>query len=170
MSLMEFVAFPPGCGQSVTDFWVWGAYRAQLRCPDDVSDDICECGVPGGALKLSSTGYPDHGHYGDLPLLGKIPTAERGIKPRTSCLVVRSSDYQATRLALFQMLYWNSCMGLVTDDVLWGDGRIDNAVLLECLFYCPKSTNLSVKPMDVVTHTQLYRSHNFPWNTIFSCR
>jgi hypothetical protein len=42
-------------------------------------------------------------------------------------------------------------MGLVTDDVLWGDEWIDNAVLLECVFYCPKPTHLTVKPMDVVT-------------------
>jgi hypothetical protein len=29
--------------------------------------------VPGGALNVSSTNYPDHGHHGDLPLQGKIP-------------------------------------------------------------------------------------------------
>jgi hypothetical protein len=27
-------------------------------------------------LNPSSTSYPDHGHYGDLPLKLKIPTAE----------------------------------------------------------------------------------------------
>jgi hypothetical protein len=31
---------PPDCGRSVTDFRGWGAHRAQLRCSDDVSDDI----------------------------------------------------------------------------------------------------------------------------------
>jgi hypothetical protein len=42
---------------------------ARLRCPEDVSDDdMCERGVPGGALQLNSTSYPDHGRYGDLPL------------------------------------------------------------------------------------------------------
>jgi hypothetical protein len=46
-----FLVPPPGCGRSVTDFWVWGANRAQLRCPDDVSDDIYERGVPGKGLK-----------------------------------------------------------------------------------------------------------------------
>jgi hypothetical protein len=73
---------------------------AQLRCPDDVSDDMYECerGVRGGALNLNSVGYPYHGRYGNLPLQGKIPTAEPGIKPGTSWLVVRSSDHQATRL------------------------------------------------------------------------
>jgi hypothetical protein len=57
-----------------------------------------EYGVPGGALHLNSTGYADHGHYGDIPLQGKIPTAEPGIKPGPSWLVVRRSDHQATRL------------------------------------------------------------------------
>jgi hypothetical protein len=57
---------------------------------------MCECGVPAGALNLNSTGYPDHGRYGDLPLQRKIPTTEPVIEPRTSGLVVRSSDHQAT--------------------------------------------------------------------------
>jgi hypothetical protein len=29
-----------------------------------------ECGVPGGALNLNSTGYPDHGRCGDFFLQG----------------------------------------------------------------------------------------------------
>jgi hypothetical protein len=99
MSLMDFVAPPPGCGRSVTDFWGWGgAHRAQLRCPDGVSDDMCECGVLGGALNPNSTGYPVYGRCGGLPLQWNIPTAELGIKPRTSRIVVRSSDHKATRL------------------------------------------------------------------------
>jgi hypothetical protein len=32
---------------------------------------IYEYGVPGGALNLNSTNYPDHGHHGDSPLTGK---------------------------------------------------------------------------------------------------
>jgi hypothetical protein len=63
-----------------------------------VSDDIYERGVPGGALKLNSTSYPEHGRYGDLTIQGKIPTAEPGIEPGTSWLLVRSSDHQGTRL------------------------------------------------------------------------
>jgi hypothetical protein len=39
-----------------------------------------ERGVPGGAINPNSTGYPDHGGYGDLPLQGEIPTAEPGIE------------------------------------------------------------------------------------------
>jgi hypothetical protein len=95
---IHFVVPTPGCGRSVTDFWGWRSHRARLRCPDDVSDDMCECGVPGGALNLNSTGYPDHGRCGDLPLQGKFPTAEPGIKHGASCLVVKSSDHKATRL------------------------------------------------------------------------
>jgi hypothetical protein len=63
-----------------------------------VSDDKNERGVSGGALNLNSAHYPDHGRYGDLPLQGKIPTAEPGIEPGTSWLVVTSSDHQDTRL------------------------------------------------------------------------
>jgi hypothetical protein len=90
---IDIVVPPSGCGRSVTDFWGWGSHEAQLRCPDDVSEDIYiyiyESGVPGGALNLNSKGYPDHGHYGDLSLQGKVPTAEPGIQPGTSWLVVR---------------------------------------------------------------------------------
>jgi hypothetical protein len=32
---------------------------------------IYEYGVPGGALNLNSTNYPDHDHHGDPPLSGK---------------------------------------------------------------------------------------------------
>jgi hypothetical protein len=82
---IDFVVPPPGCGRCVTDFSGWGAHRARLRCPDDVSDDdMCERGVPAGALNQSSTSYPDHGRCGDLPLQEKIPTAEPGIQPGTS--------------------------------------------------------------------------------------
>jgi hypothetical protein len=59
--------------------------------------------VPGGAFNLNSTGYPDRGHYGDLPLQRKIPMAEPGIEPGTSWLVVRRSDHQAARLVIAQL-------------------------------------------------------------------
>jgi hypothetical protein len=45
---------------------------------------IYEYEVPGGALNLNSTNYPDDGRHGDLPLQGRIPMAEPGIKPGTS--------------------------------------------------------------------------------------
>jgi hypothetical protein len=60
--------------------------------------------VPEGALSLKSINYPDQGHHGDRPLLGKIPMAGPGIEPGTSCLVVRSPDHQAMRLV--PMLIW----------------------------------------------------------------
>jgi len=44
--------FPPGCGDSVADFWVWDAHEARLRCPDDVSGDMQEDEIPGRALSL----------------------------------------------------------------------------------------------------------------------
>jgi hypothetical protein len=40
MPLMNFVVSPPGCDWCVTDFWVWDAHEAQLRCPDEVDGDI----------------------------------------------------------------------------------------------------------------------------------
>jgi len=43
MSFTDFVVFPPRHGRSVTDFWVWDAHEARLRCPDDVSGDIGGC-------------------------------------------------------------------------------------------------------------------------------
>jgi hypothetical protein len=70
-----------------------------------VSSDIYEHGVPGGALGLKSTNYPDQGHHGDRPLLGKIPTAGPEIEPGTSCLVVRSPDHQVTRLVAHGILF-----------------------------------------------------------------
>jgi hypothetical protein len=95
---IEFVVPPPAWRRSVTDFGGWGAHRAQLRCPDEVNDGMYERAVPGGAFNLNSTVYRDHGRYGNLPLQGKIPTAESGIEPGASWLVVRSSDHQVTRL------------------------------------------------------------------------
>jgi hypothetical protein len=34
--------------------------------------------VPGGALNLNSTNYPDHGHHGDPSLSGKNPHGRAG--------------------------------------------------------------------------------------------
>ena len=51
--LMNFRGFPPGCGDSLADFWGWDAHEAQLRCPDDVSGDMQEDEIPGGALSLN---------------------------------------------------------------------------------------------------------------------
>ena len=51
--LMNFRGFPPGCGDSVADFWGWDAHEARLRCPDDVSGDMQGDEIPGGALNLN---------------------------------------------------------------------------------------------------------------------
>jgi hypothetical protein len=53
---------------------------------------MCEREVPGGALNLGSTSYPDHGRCGDLALQRKIPTEEPGIESGTLWLVFISSD------------------------------------------------------------------------------
>jgi len=50
---MNFRDFPPGCRDSVTDFWGWDAHEARLRCPDDVSGHMQEDEIPGGALILN---------------------------------------------------------------------------------------------------------------------
>ena len=91
--LMIFRGFPPGRGDSVADFWGWDAHEALLRCPDDVSGDIQEDEIPGGALKPKSANYPDLGHHGNLSLQGKLPMVEPGIEPGTSWLVVRDSGH-----------------------------------------------------------------------------
>ena len=51
--LMNFRGLPPGCGDSVADFWGWDAREARLRCPDDVSGDMQEDEIPGGAWSLN---------------------------------------------------------------------------------------------------------------------
>ena len=51
--LMNFRGVPPGCGDSVADVWGWDAHEARLRCPDDVSGDMQEDEIPGGALILN---------------------------------------------------------------------------------------------------------------------
>ena len=59
---------------------------------------IHEYEVPGGALNLSSTNYPDYGHHGNLLLQGKIPMVETEIEPGTSLSLVKNS-------VLMQCLY-----------------------------------------------------------------
>jgi hypothetical protein len=50
---MNLSGFPPDCGNSVADFLGWDAYGGRLRCPDDVSGDMQEDEIPGGALSLN---------------------------------------------------------------------------------------------------------------------
>ena len=51
--VINFRGFPPGCGDSAADFWGWDANEAWLRCPDDVSGDMQEDEIAGGALSLN---------------------------------------------------------------------------------------------------------------------
>ena len=51
--LTNFRGFPPGCGDSVADFWGWYAHGARLRFPDDESGDMQEDEIPGGSLSLN---------------------------------------------------------------------------------------------------------------------
>ena len=53
----------------------------RLRCPDDVSGDMQEDKIPGGALSLN------------LLTTQTIPMVEPGIEAGTSCLVVRDPDH-----------------------------------------------------------------------------
>jgi hypothetical protein len=112
---------PPGCDWSVTDFWSWDAHEVWLRCPDEVDGD----GVPGGALNLNSTNYPNHGHYGESPLSRKNPHGTA--RNRTWDLMISSQkhwplDHKAGRTSnllsvLFLTLrcvtlYWRSVVEL----------------------------------------------------------
>ena len=90
---MNFRGFPPGCGDSVADFWGWDAHEARLRCPDDVIGDMQEDEIPGGGLQSKSANYPHHGHHGNLSLQEKIPMVEPGIEPGTLWLVVRNRNH-----------------------------------------------------------------------------
>jgi hypothetical protein len=51
--LTKFRGFPPGCGDSVADFWGWDAHEAQLGCSDDVSGVMQEDEILGEALSLN---------------------------------------------------------------------------------------------------------------------
>ena len=90
--LSDFVVSPHGCDWSLTDFWVWDAQRARLRCPDENDGEMRgESEVPGGgALNLISTNYPDHGHHGHLPLSWKNAHGRGG--NRTRDLMVSSQE------------------------------------------------------------------------------
>ena len=65
--------FPPGCGDSVTDSWGWDDQEARLRCPDDVSGDMQEDEIPGGALSLNLLGIQTMVTTGIFPCKEKFP-------------------------------------------------------------------------------------------------
>ena len=70
---MNFRVFPPGCGDSVADVRVWDAHEARLRCPDDVSGDMQEYEIPGGALSLNLLTTQTMVTTGILPCKEKLP-------------------------------------------------------------------------------------------------
>ena len=52
----------------------------RLRCPYENDGEVKgESEVPGGALNLISTNYPDQGHHGRLPVSRKTHMLEPGI-------------------------------------------------------------------------------------------
>ena len=80
--LMNFRGFPPGCGDSVADFWGWDAHEAQLTL-----SRWCEWWYAGRwntrrGLKPKSINYPDHGHHGNLSLQGKNSHGRTGNRTR----------------------------------------------------------------------------------------
>ena len=90
---MNFRGFPPGFGDSVDDFWGWDAHEARLRCPDDMSGDMQEDEIPGGALSLNLLTTQTMVTTGNHSLQGKIPMVEPGIENGTSWFVVREPDH-----------------------------------------------------------------------------
>ena len=51
--LTKYRSFPPGCGDSVADFWGWDAHEARLRCPEVVSGDMQQDEILGVDLSLN---------------------------------------------------------------------------------------------------------------------
>ena len=71
--LINFRGFPPGCGDSLADIWGWDAHEARLRCPHDVSGDMQEDEIPGGALSLNLLTTQTMVTTGILPCKEKFP-------------------------------------------------------------------------------------------------
>ena len=84
MFLWTFCGFRPGCGDSVADFWGWDAHEVRLRCLDDVSGDMQQDEIPGGALSLNLLTTQTMVTTGNHSLQGKFPMVEPGIEPGTS--------------------------------------------------------------------------------------
>ena len=93
MFLWTFRVFPPGCGDSVADFWGLDAHEARLLCPDNVSGDMQEDEIPGAALSLNLLPTQTMVTTGNLSLQGKIHMVEPGIELGTWWLVVRDPDH-----------------------------------------------------------------------------
>jgi hypothetical protein len=118
-----------------------------------------ECGVPVRALNLSSASYPDHGRCGDLPLQGKIPTAEQGIESGTSCLTVRSSNHQAARLVITVQYKPNDCTNQISP--------MYRPPITLCLFLAvlihATSEDGPFRPKHVAIQSAMYRHNKEPF-------
>ena len=75
------MVFPPGCGDSVADFWGWDAHEARLRCPDDVSGDMQEDEIPEEALSLNLLTTQTMVTTGIFPCKEKFPRYNRESNP-----------------------------------------------------------------------------------------
>ena len=92
--LMNFVVFPPGCGDSVADFWGCGAHEARLRCPSDVSGDTyVKMRYQDGPLSVSLLTTQTMVTMGIFPYQEKIPllSRESNLGPIVQSRVLRSS-------------------------------------------------------------------------------
>jgi hypothetical protein len=65
--LMNFRGFPPGCGDSVADFWGWDAHGARQ------SGDKQEDEIPGGTLSLNLLTIQTMVTTGIFPCKEKFP-------------------------------------------------------------------------------------------------
>ena len=80
--LMNFVVFPPGCGDSVADIWGWDAREAQLRCPSDLSGDMyMKMSYQDGPLSLSLLTTQTKVTMGIFPYQEKFPRLSRESNP-----------------------------------------------------------------------------------------
>ena len=70
---MNFRGFAPGCGDSVANVWGWDAHEARLHCLDDVSGDMQEDEIPGGALSLNLLTNQTMVNTGIFPCKEKFP-------------------------------------------------------------------------------------------------
>ena len=70
---MNIRGFPPGCGDSVADFWGSDAHEARLSCPGDTSGDMEEDETPGGALSLNLLTTQTMDTTGIFPCKEKVP-------------------------------------------------------------------------------------------------
>jgi hypothetical protein len=80
----------------------WGGYVVSMRWMVKY-----KYGVPGGALNINSTNYPDHGHNGDPPLSGKNLLGRAGNLTRDFIISSQKRwpfDHEAGREVIYRKL------------------------------------------------------------------